>query len=303
MEIKLMVRRTLVATIAVSAFCTLVAQETFEVASIKPSDPNERRIGIGMRPGGMVNMTGVTLKLLIQQAYNVQDFQVSGAPAWAGTERYDITAKAEDSAENPDADPRKFTDAQMKTAQEKMRQRLQTLLADRFQLKVHRDTKELPVYALVVAKGGSKLQEAKVPDTPPPPPGPGRGPGPGTRGMRMSPGHLEAYMAPVSMLVQNLSQQLARTVVDQTGLKGNYDFKLSWTPDPGTGGNPFGGPGPSQGPSPGPLPPGVNPPPPPDPNGPTLFTAVQEQLGLKLESTKAPVDIIIVDHAEKASEN
>jgi uncharacterized protein (TIGR03435 family) len=117
--------------------------------------------------------------------------------------------------------------------------------------------------------------------------------------MRMSPGHLEAYMAPVSMLVQTLSQQLGRTVIDQTGLKGNYDFKLSWTPDPGTGANPFGGPGSG----PGPLPPGVNPPPPPDPNGPTLFTAVQEQLGLKLESTKGPVDVIVVDHAEKPSEN
>ena len=88
MEIKLMVRRALVATLVAIASSALIAQETFEVASIKPSDPNERRIGIGVRPGGMVNMTGVTLKLLIQQAYNVQDFQVSGAPAWAGTERY-----------------------------------------------------------------------------------------------------------------------------------------------------------------------------------------------------------------------
>jgi uncharacterized protein (TIGR03435 family) len=299
MEIKLMVRRALVATLVVFASSALIAQETFEVASIKPSDPNERRIGIGMRPGGMVNMTGVNLRLLIQQAYDVRDFQVSGAPAWAGTDRYDIIAKAGDSVENSDSDPRKFSDAQLKTAQEKMRFRLQALLADRFQLKVHRDTKELPVYALVVAKSGPKLQEAQVPDTPPTAQGPGPKFGPGSRGMRMSPGNLEAYSVPLSFLVQNLSQQLGRTVTDQTGLKGTYDFKLSWTPDQAMAASAFGGPGPG----PGPLPPDVKAPPPPDPNGPTLFTAVQEQLGLKLDSTKGPVDIIVVDHAEKPSEN
>src|SRR6516164_5076780 len=128
MEIKLMVRRALVATLVAFASSALIAQQTFEVASIKPSDPNERRIGIGMRPGGMVNMTGVNLRLLIQQAYDVRDFQVSGAPAWAGTDRYDIIAKAGDSVENSDSDPRKFSDAQLKTAQEKMRFRLQALL-------------------------------------------------------------------------------------------------------------------------------------------------------------------------------
>jgi uncharacterized protein (TIGR03435 family) len=298
MEIKLMVRRALVATLVAFAASALIAQETFEVASIKPSDPNERRIGIGIGPGGMVNMTGVNLKLLIQQAYDVREFQISGAPSWAGNERYDITAKAAEGTDSLPAEPSKITDAQLKTAQEKRRQRLQALLADRFQLKVHHDSKELPVYALVAAKGGPKFQEAKVPDTPPPDSGPKRGFGPGSRGMRMSPGNLEAYSVPLSMLVQNLSQQLGRTVLDQTGLKGMYDFKLSWTPDPAMAAGAFGGPG-----GPGPLPPDVKLPPPPDPNGPTLFTAVQEQLGLKLESTKGPVDIIVVDHAEKPSEN
>ena len=115
----------------------------------------------------------------------------------------------------------------------------------------------------------------------------------------MLPGQLDGQGISLQFVVQNLSQQLGRTVLDQTGLKGNYDFNLKWTPDPGAGGM-MGGP-------PGGGPPGGGPgpdaPPPPDPNGPSIFTALQEQLGLKLESTKGPVEIIVIEHVEKPSED
>ena len=174
---------------------------------------------------------------------------------------------------------RKMTDAQMRTSVELVRQKLQALLADRFQLTLHHETKEQPVYALVIGKNGSKLQESQSKQE--------------GRHMMMGRGELNGEGVPLDMLVSNLSRQVGRPVIDRTGLKGNYDFKLQWTPDPGQSGGPMGGP----------PPPGVEAPPPPDPNGPSIFTAVQEQLGLRLESQKGPVDLIVIDRVEKPSEN
>jgi bla regulator protein blaR1 len=168
---------------------------------------------------------------------------------------------------------------------------LQPLLEDRFNLKFHHETREMPVYMLVVAKGGSKLKEASpegaVPDG-----------GPPRRGMMMSPGSLEANGAQIDMLAHALSGQVGRTVIDKTGLTGKYDFDLHFTPQnmpPGMGPGP--GPGPTGGS------PGADAPPPPDTSGPDLLTALQEQLGLKLESEKGPVDVIVIDHIDKPSEN
>ena len=268
---------------------------TFEVASIKPTapgGPGGGMIGIRMAPGGRFEATGVTAKLLIGQAYDVRDFQISGGPGWMTSDHYDIVAKPESSSasDSLSPDPRKVTDDQMKTFQEQMRLRLQALLADRFQLKIHRETKELPVYALVLGKGGSKLQESKEgPAGPNDIKGPDRARG---RGMRMGIGQLSGQMVQMPFVVQVLSQQLGRPVIDKTGLKGTYDFTLKWTPDQSQSGGPFGD-----------LPPGVKAPPPPDPNGPSIFTAVQEQLGLRLESQKGPVEILAIDHVEKPSEN
>jgi uncharacterized protein (TIGR03435 family) len=179
---------------------------------------------------------------------------------------------------------------------------LQSLLEDRFQLKIHRETKELPVYDLAVAKGGPKvkLSEDQSPFRPPergaaPPPPPQRG-GPMPRGsMRMGRGDLEATALPLTSLINALSQQLGRTIVDKTGLQGLYDIKLQWTPDalpsgPAGSGGPAGIRGPNE-------------PPPPDPAGPTIFTAVQEQLGLRLESSKGPVEIIVIDNVERPAAN
>jgi len=255
---------------------------TFEVASIKPSGTDDHRFMIQIQPGGGLRASGTTVKMLLTQAYDVRDFQISGGPGWISTERYDIMAKAGDAAisSNPD-DPRKMTDEQRRTVGEQMRERLRALLAERFQLTLHRETKEQSVYALVVAKGGPKLQQSEAKE------------GTGSKGMmRMGRGEFSGQGVALQMLTQSLSSQLGRPVIDQTGLKGNFDFKLEWTPDPGQSGGPFGG-----------GPPGADTPPPPDPNGPSIFTAVQEQLGLRLESQKGPVEMLIIDKVEKPSEN
>ena len=234
------------------------ARPAFEVASIKPSEPGGRGIQIRISPGGRFNCKNVTTKMLIQQAFGVQDFQISGGPGWLTSEHYDIVAKAEG-------------DEQIKP--EQLRLMVQKLLADRFKLVIHRDTKELPVYALVVGKNGPKLQE-------------GQGNGPM---LRMGRGQLTGQKVGMEMFANNLAQHVGRTVIDKTGLKGEYDFKLEWTPDVS---QPLG-----------PREAGAEAPPPADPGGPSIFAALQEQLGLKLESQKGPVEIIIIDSIEKASEN
>ncbi len=241
-------------------------------------------------PGGRFTAKSVTAKMLIRIAYAIQDFQMAGGPSWIDSERYDIEAKPESSAVMP---PVGDGEALM----EQQRLRIQALLADRFRLAIHRESKELPMYALVVAKGGPKVQPAAaVPDSlgPPGPAGP-KGPMFKGRGMRMGRGELTAQSAPMSQLAESLSVQIGRTVVDRTGLTGVYDFTLKWTPDEN---QPQMFPGPREGSGP-----------PPDRtttadnSGPSIFTAIQEQLGLKLESQKGPVPIVVIDRIEKPSEN
>jgi bla regulator protein blaR1 len=235
---------------------------TFEVASIKPASPNARGTVLRFMPGGGLTMTNLPLREMITFAYDVRDFQVSGGPGWVGTERFDVTAKAERAAADGPDDPAKMTGDQLKTVQAKTAERTRALLADRFQLIVHKETKEQPIYALVPAKYGSKLREAKEP-----------GPRLMTNGRRM-----QGSAVSIEMLTQVLSSQMERPVVDKTGLTGKYDFVLEWTPDMGAAGDS------------GPV-------------GPTIFTALQEQLGLRLESPKGPVQNIVIDRAEKPSEN
>jgi uncharacterized protein (TIGR03435 family) len=244
--------------------CAAAAAQTFEVASIKPNAENDNRVMIGIQPGGRFTATGVTLKELIGQAWNVREFQISGGPGWIGSERYDINAKAEGVGE--------------RIPREQLRPMLRALLEERFRLKVHEESKEMPLYALVAAKSGSKLAASA-----------GEQPGPM---IRMGRGRLDVKNAPMSMLAQSLSQQLGRHIVDKTGLAGNYDFVLQWTPEPGQGGGgPFAGPR-----SPDALPPA-------DTTGPSIFTALQEQLGLRLEAQRGPVPVIVIDQVEKPSEN
>jgi len=264
---------------------TVPTSASFEVASIKPNHSGERRFFVSWQPGRF-NATGMTLKFLITLAYDVKDFQVLGGPGWVNSERYDIDAKEPDSiAQELDKLPRE----QRQPLADSM---LQSLLADRFQLKLTRGTKDMPAYALVVAKSGSKLQEAKPVDTQPEAPS---GPGGHPHGpmMRMGRGEINGQGVELSFLASVLSQQLGRTVLDKTGLTGNYDLALKWTPEQGEGmmmGGPGGGPPPDGAP-------------PVDASGPSIFTALQEQLGLKLEATKAPAEVLTIDHVERPSEN
>ena len=242
---------------------------SFEVASIKPSKTNTGvTVGVGSGQGGGRN---VTLKMLIAAAYRVQEFEIVGGPRWISSDRFDVEGKAED----PKADP------------DQLRLMLQSLLEDRFQLKLHRENKEAPIYALVVAKDGPKIKRA--PDQASPPvSGPAQqGAGPIRGAIRIGGGSLVGNAVTLSLFTRLLSQRLDRTVVDKTNLDGRFDIRLYWTPDVGEVA----------------LDPGGNPLPPADATGPSIFTAIQEQLGLRLESTTGLVDLIIIDHVEKPSAN
>jgi bla regulator protein blaR1 len=251
---------------------------SFEVASIKPNNSGDNRVMFRAN-GGRFTVAGATVKMLIQQAYRVRDFQLSGGPAWLGSDRFDIEAKPENVS---DMTP------------ERMPLMLQNLLVERFQLKTHKETKELPIYELVVAKDGPKLKSVPEPPRPAPgtPPGPPPSPGgpmpPGA--FRIGRGELMGSAIPFENFIQSLSSMLGRTVVNKTGLTGFFDVQMHWAPDPGETG-PFG-----------PVP-GVQPPPPADPAGPSIFTALQEQAGLRLESSKGPVEVLVIDSIEKPSEN
>jgi len=179
---------------------------------------------------------------------------------------------------------------------------MRTLLAERFKLLLRSETKEMPIYALVLARSGGRLGPQLHRSTtncaaiagaaggrggPPAPPSLGE---PMQCGMRVLPGSLSAGGLPLSRLTQFLSSSSQRIVMDRTGLTGNFDLNLVWTPDQTPQGR-------------GDLTPGALPLPPIDPNGPSLFTALQEQLGLKLESTRGPVEVLVIDHAERPTED
>jgi uncharacterized protein (TIGR03435 family) len=243
-------------------------QQAFEVASIKPNAANDNRAMIGMQPGGRFVATGITVKFLIGMAYNLRDFQISGGPGWITAERFDINAKP------PEGSPARIPP-------EQIREMVKALLTERFQLKTRTESKEMPVYSLVVAKNGPKVKPAAAPAE-------GRG-GPGM--IRMGRGQLDGNGMAMASLANQIATQVGRPVIDKTGLAGQYDIKLEWTPEPGHGGGPFGGP-----PPPDALPPA-------DSNGPTIFTAVQEQLGLRLEPAKGPVETLVIESISRPTEN
>jgi bla regulator protein blaR1 len=268
----------------------------FEVATIKPSNPNTLGVTFRNAPGGL-NISGATLSLLIQQAYDVREFQITGGPGWIHSERYDVAAKIERG--NAPADSGNITD--QRKGMEQQRERLRNLLAERCRLKIRRETKELQAYVLMPAKGGPKLKESKLDDPAQDPNGDKGGQSPRGPFLRVGRGQIIGQSVNLDFLAQMLSQQLGRPVLDKTSLKGAYDFTLEWTPDqgqaPGLG---SGGPG---GSLTGKEPPRPDNPAPAESSGPSVFAAIQEQLGLKLESQKAPVEIIVIESIEKPSEN
>jgi uncharacterized protein (TIGR03435 family) len=242
----------------------------FEVTSVKaantPPAPGEFA-GIRAMPGGQTYIAKfAAVKLMIKLMYKITDSQIVGGPDWINTDRFDVQAKAEK--------PSSLDDLHIM---------FQTLLADRFQLKFHRETRTLPAFILTVDKGGSKMtrnESAEPWDIPikgagaaPPTP-------PTFTGTRVDMEYLRWWLG------QQLNnfQQVDRPVVDQTGLKGFYDFKLTFAPDLSGRTGPNGEP-------------------PPSFDGPSLFQALKEQLGLKLESSKGPVEVFVIDHVEKPTAN
>ena len=240
---------------------------SFEVATIKPSDPNARgqSIQVGRGGGNVFTTTNTTVADLMIFAYGLHAKQVTGGPAWFDSEKYDVTAKP-DQAGGPNV-------TQLRTMVRK-------LLADRFQLTFHREQKELSAYILTAAKSGPKIDKVTEPR------GnlPGfSGRGPGSIGVRNS------TMAEFCEFLQ--SRILERPVVDRTALTDRYDFTLQWTPDQAPAPNAGGAAPPA-------APVAIAADAPPD-----LFGAMQQQLGLRLESGKAPVEVLVVDKVQRPSEN
>jgi len=256
----------------------------FEAASVKPSDPKAGPgAGIRRQPGGRFNTFNTPVRLLITFAYQIQNYQLVGGPDWIGNTRYDIVAKM-------DGDPPAVRPG---TGADHMMLATRTLLTERFKLKVHRETRELDIYALMMAKPDGKpgpaLKTASGDCSPEafaarrgaPPPTPGQGPVCGIQGL---PGRIRFGGYPLTLFAQTISNQVGRAVVDRTGLAGNWDFEMKYASPPPNG----------------PLPPGVELPA-SDPDAPDLFTAIREQLGLKLEATKGPVEVLVVDSIEMAT--
>lgn len=235
----------------------------FEVAAIRPTPAERSGDEYGSYyqtlPGGGFTAENVSVRMLIMRAYQVDGSQISPGNWLQSDDRYSIETKA-------DVNDPQFKSAQAAgpgSAQALRNLMLQQLLADRFKLKVHRETKQASGYALVVARGGAKVREA----------GEAR---PGDGSISVARGRLAGQKAPLSMLAAQLTRVLGQPVADETGINGGFDFTLEWTPDN--------------------TPPDLA-------SGPSIFTAVQEQLGLRLESRKEGTEIIVIDHVEKPDAN
>jgi uncharacterized protein (TIGR03435 family) len=271
-----------VAQLQVQATAAAPPKYEFEAASIKPVVDCSGDFLPGFTVDGYRGEC-VSVRQMIREAYGVKDYGLLGGPGSLNTQLYDVEAKMDASVVDALA---KLTPDQLKLARQQM---LQALLAERLNLKVHRETKEEPVYFLSVGKSGPKLRDAEAGDTHTFPGADGsavRGQiqlGSGSGGGRKT----GAHSVSMSLFGEYLSFVLARPVVDRTGLTGVYDFTLEWMPDV------------AQAPAPGAVGadnlPGIP--------GASIFTAIQEQLGLKLESGKSPVEIIVIDHVERPSGN
>ncbi len=224
-----------------------LAQDGFEVASVHRNAGGGTNTGIQVS-GGRLRVTNGSVKTLIRNAYGILAFQLAGEPRWLDTEMYDIVATT--------GVPEALSEAQFRSL-------LQSILKDRFQLSVHWETRESPVFALTADKAGAKLHEG------------GQGGTPGIN-TRKEPGrvHMVGTSEPLAILASNLGNQLGRIVLDRTGLSGSYDWVLDWDPDPTA-----------------------------ESTRPSLTSALREQLGLRLEAQKGPMEVLVIDRVEHPSEN
>jgi uncharacterized protein (TIGR03435 family) len=301
--------KTLLATIAVMTLAAPVAigalttpprslvtdltankKDSFEASTVRPNKTGANRVMMRMVPGGIWDASNVTLESMIRLAYRLQEFQLVGGPGWIYTDRFDIQAQSAQGVA-----PGQFGE------------RMQSLLSDRFNLQVHRETRELPIYALVVADNDASRGKALIPASvdcvafardraanargaaaPPPQQRPGERP---TCGMMTGPGRLAGGGVTMEQLASSLAQYTGRMVLDRTGLSGNYDYELRFAHEPALRGR---GPG---GGLPEPEPVNAE-----APGAPSIFAAVHEQLGLKLDPQRAPVDVLVIDSAVQPTE-
>src|ERR1051326_8429050 len=217
----------------------------FDAATVKPNNSGSGSSSTEST-NGLLRITNQTLFRMIQYAYNVRDFQISGGPAWIGSDRFDVTAKPEGSVRD-----------------QQMKQMLQSLLAERFQLRFDRQIQEGPIYALLIGKNGPKLQPVTQSDN--------SGISSNSTAVRTT---MKGTHVTMEELAASLGNRVGRPVIDKTGLTDRFDFELSWvadltaatgTPDPGG-----------------------------DVSGPSIFTALQEQLGLRLDSQKGPIEMLLI---------
>jgi uncharacterized protein (TIGR03435 family) len=237
-----------------------ISKPEFEVASIRQNisaTEHDRSHIYNAATDGNYRTVNVPLKMLLESAFNLPEARILGVPSSIASAKFDIEAKADATLSQQLG---KLPSDQGRAIK---RQMLQALLAGRFKLVTHLETRELPIYALVVAKNGPLIQPSKA------------------NGTTINGGNnrisVQGSDNTVALLAEQLSLALGRIVVDKTGLQGRYDITLKWTPDDASASNAS--------------------------DGPSIFTAIQEQLGLKLESTKGPVQVLIIDHVEMPSEN
>jgi len=260
----------IVAAFTLLSVAVASAQE-FEVASIKPSSGSDPRTLLQVLPGGGLRTSGATLRFLVTLAYQVRSFQILDGPGWISSDRFDIIATIDRSRPGGDepSDPTNVTAGQLAHMQNKMRPRLMALLAERFALRVHRETREQPIYELVVGRSGPKIDVVTG----------------NFGGLHIAKNQFVGEGATIEMLSTALANQVGRAVADRTGLVGSFNFKLNRTPDetiPPNGGD-----------SVSTL----------DQGGSSIFTAIREQLGLELRTTKERAEVLVVDHVEHPSAN
>jgi uncharacterized protein (TIGR03435 family) len=250
------------ATILIALGATILSgqvistQPQFEVASIRPNTSTDlRRYITGMQRGGF-RAINYTLKDLIRLGWDVRSYQISDGPKWLDSDRYDIEVKPEVPFDVPGPG---------NEGDRRLRLMVQSMLADRFKLKLHQGTKEMTVYFLVIGRNGPRLKQTGEPAD--------QGPH-----IQDGKGQLIATKVDMPLFSRAMAGELGVTVIDRTNLSGAYDLKLEWNPDEDVAAALSS-------------------------SGPSIFTAMQEQLGLRLESGKAPVDVVVVDYAEKASAN
>jgi uncharacterized protein (TIGR03435 family) len=273
-------RRALALLAAIFATASLIHAQTaapqLEVATVKPSDPAKEHLGMYWRQPDGFKCEGTTLRGLISNANLVTGSSVKGlivgGPAWMASQAFDVQVKVDPSTAT------RWIKLSQEAVEDKRRRLLREVLAERFQLKLHRELREMPAFVLVVAKGGSKLQPP-VEETNPP------ADTPKSRINFYGRGHMQGHFATLGNLSRSLAGEpeiAGRPVVDKTGLTGQYDFTLRWAPfDPNS----------------------AAPPTDPGEQGPSLFTALEEQLGLMLKPMKEQIEVIVVDSVQKPSEN